>query len=257
MARLSRIQIFPLKSFDPVVVERVSVLPSGALENDRRWALFDEQGQFVNGKRTARVHPLRTQFDLNQGTVTFDTQGERQSFALNEDRARLEHWLSQQLGLTVHIREDVAHGFPDDSQAPGPTVIGAATLSDVASWYEGLEVDEVRLRFRANLEIDGEPPFWEDRLYGDEGTTVRFRIGAVEFEGTNPCQRCIVPTRSPVTGARYPEFARIFEARRREEFPAWAPPGRFDHFYRLAVNTRPATEKGGTLCVGDHVEIVA
>ena len=58
----------------------------------------------------------------------------------------------------------------------------------------------MRMRFRANLEIGEVPAFWEDRLYGESGTTVRFTVGAVCLEGTNPCQRCVVPTRDPLTG---------------------------------------------------------
>ncbi len=50
-ATLADIRVYPIKALDPVSVTRVRLLPSGALEGDRRWALFDEQGGFVNGKR--------------------------------------------------------------------------------------------------------------------------------------------------------------------------------------------------------------
>src|SRR5581483_2540325 len=96
--------------------------------------------------------------------------------------------------------ENLVNGFPDDLNAPGPTVISTATLRTVASWFPGLTVDDMRLRFRANLEIDGVEPFWEDRLYGEQGESVTIRIGRVTIEGVNPCQRCVVPTRDPSTG---------------------------------------------------------
>src|SRR5215469_10364537 len=35
-------------------------------------------------------------------------------------------------------------------------------------WPAPLSVDDLRLRFRATLEIDGVPAFWEDRLFGAE-----------------------------------------------------------------------------------------
>jgi hypothetical protein len=126
----------------------------------------------------------------------------------------------------------------------------------VATWFDGLAPGEVRRRFRANLEIDGVEPFWEDRLYSDEGGAVRFQVGDVVLDGTNPCQRCVVPTRSSETGERYDEFARIFESRRYETLPYWATRSRFDHFYRLAVNTRPVPGKEGTIRVGDEVTIL-
>ena len=60
----------------------------------------------------------------------------------------------------------------------------------------------------------------------------------VVLEGINPCQRCIVPTRDSRTGEPSPDFAQIFRARRAETLPPWANRARFNHFYRLAVNTR-------------------
>lgn len=253
MATLSRIRIYPIKSFDPVDVGEATVLPSGALEHDRQFALYDDQGIWVNGKRTPKIHSLRTQFDLAARRITLRAGEVAASFHLDENRVGLEHWLGDYFGMAIHLRENAEAGFPDDTEAPGPTVIGESTLQEVADWFPGLSVDDVRLRFRANLEIEGEEPFWEDRLYGDEGSLVRFRIGSVEFAGTNPCARCIVPTRSPTDGQRYPEFGRIFEERRYETLPYWATRSRFDHFYRLAVNTRLPSAGGGVIRVGDEV----
>lgn len=256
MARLARLYIFPLKSFDPVEVSQATVLPGGALEHDRQFALFDAKGGFVNAKKAAKIHPIRSAFDVPANRVTFTSGANRVEFDFDDDRESLERWVGEQLGTAVQLRENRTAGFPDDTAAPGPTVIGSATLQAVADWFPGLGLDDVRQRFRANLEIEDEEPFWEDRLYTEEGQLVQFRIGVVEFAGTNPCQRCIVPTRSPVTGERYPEFGRIFEAKRFETLPYWATRSRFDHFYRLAVNTRPASDKGGVIRVGDEVEIL-
>lgn len=133
-------------------------------------------------------------------------------------------------------------------------MIGQATLEEVGSWYPGIALTELRVRFRANLEIADTPPFWEDRLFGAPDETVRFQIGDVVLEGTNPCQRCIVPTRDTRTGEPFPEFSQTFRARREETLPPWANAARFNHFYRLAVNTRiPASEIGKSLRVGDEV----
>jgi len=158
--------------------------------------------------------------------------------------------------MAVRIEENPINGFPDDITAPGPTVISTATLADVTNWFSGLDLAESRRRFRANLEIEDVEPFWEDLLYGEEGEAVCFQIGNVQLEGTNPCQRCIVPTRSPQTGERYTEFAAIFEKQRYEKLPDWATRSRFDHFYRLAVNTRPVASHTGTIHVGDEVRIL-
>ena len=113
----------------------------------------------------------------------------------------------------------------------------------------------MRLRFRANLEVDGVEPFWEDRLFRTDSTPQPFRIGRVMFEGINPCQRCVVPSRDPSTGDVWPEFTRRFATLREQHLPEWAARERFNHFYRLTTNTRGAGESGGVIRVGDLIEL--
>lgn len=256
MPRLAYIQIFPIKSLDPVELAEATVLASGGLQHDRRFAMFDDRGRLINGKRTERVHTLRARYDLQADTMSLDAGEAPQTFHFEQDRAQLERRLAQHFGLAVSLRENVQGGFPDDTESPGPTIISSATLRNVADWFPGITLDEARKRFRANLEIDDVEPFWEDRLYGEEGAGVRFRIGEVEFVGTNPCQRCAVPPRDSGTGEKRDDFIGVFEERRYEALPWWATKSRFDHFYRLAVNTRPASSAGGVIRVGDQVEIV-
>jgi len=103
---------------------------------------------------------------------------------------------------------------------------------------------------------DALPAFWEDQLFAaTDANVVRFKIGDVAFEGSNPCARCPVPTRDSFTGiAADPTFQKRFNELRRAQLPAWSPVDRFDHFYRLSTNTRvPGTEQGKLLRVGDAV----
>lgn len=253
--RLARIVIYPLKSFDGLAVENALVLPSGSLEQDRRFALVDDEGKFINAKRTPRVHELRTEIDPVRRTIALHHGNTEREFHFDTDRAALESWMSEFFDIPCMLVENTDGGFPDDPAAPGPTVVSTATLQTAASWFPGMTLDKARLRFRVNLEIDGVEPFWEDHLYGENGATVRFQVGDVCFEGTNPCQRCAVPTRSPFTGEVTPAFAKHFGERREASLPAWAARSRFDHFYRLAVNTRglPGSE---LLNVGDTIHIV-
>lgn len=99
------------------------------------------------------------------------------------------------------------------------------------------------------------PAFWEDQLFGEsEASVVRFKIGDVAFEGSNPCARCPVPARESQTGINNEGFQRRFTDLRRAQLPPWAPADRFDHFYRLSTNTRvPSTEHGKLLSVGDNL----
>jgi uncharacterized protein len=253
---LHRIEIFPIKSLDGMTIDQVNVLSSGALRGDRQFAIMDEQGQFVNGKSTPLVHQLRARFSPDTLSHTLDTLDtlnvtlwraeteERQTFTLKDEgkdgRNGLEAWLSDFFGKTVTLKENTVTGFPDDLDAPGPTIVSTSTLETVAAWFPELDVSEIRRRFRANLEVSGVPPFWEDQLYGETKQLVKFQVGEVSFLGVNPCQRCIVPTRGSLTGLRDKAFQRQFEQKREAELPSWAARSQFTHFYKLAVNTRLA-----------------
>jgi len=258
LPRLERITIYPIKSLDGVDVDEAQVLANGALEHDRRFALVDSEGRFVNGKRTPAVHRIRATYDLAEETVHLHDTSRSTSagFSLTNDASRLSRWLSAALEIACVVAENASSGFPDERDAPGPTVISTATLAAVASWFPGLTLEEVRRRFRANLEIDGVEPFWEDRLVGAENALVPFQIGAVRWLGAKACQRCVVPTRSADGGEPTPGFQKTFAGRREQTLPASSPRERFDHFYRLAVNTQLASgQSPARLRLGDTVEI--
>ena len=103
--------------------------------------------------------------------------------------------------------------------------------------------------------LDDCPAFWEDQLFGDPDTTVKFRVGEAELLGTNPCKRCVVPTRDPSTGDELAGFQRTFVQQRKATLPSWANRARFDFYYRLATNTRAADDVAGKIIrIGDTVE---
>lgn len=254
--RVAKLFIYPIKSLDPVAVDRVTVLESGALKTDRRWGIFDASDKFVNGKRCAKIHSLRAKFNLDRLTVKLSAiDGDNYSeFSLNSDVKALESFLNDYFGFPVFFKENLEMGFPDDTDSPGPTIISTATLEAVTSWYPGLELEEVRRRFRANIEIEGVPPFWEDKLFIPEVSN--FQIGEVNFIGVNPCQRCVVVTRNPENGEAYPNFQKTFTRQRRENLPEWTQKAQFNHFFRLAINTRlPSTEAQKTISLNDAVNI--
>ena len=253
---LARIRIFPFKSLDGVDLDEAVVRKGAGLAHDREFCLVDENGDFVNTKRVGEsLVRIRSEFDRILGEITLRDGDDRATFSLERDGGGIEEWFEKRLEKPVRLKRDRELGFPDDTTAPGPTVISTATLRAVASWFPGCDLDQARRRFRANLEIDGVPAFWEDRLLGPAGTKFPFRIGEVTIEGINPCARCNVPTRNPATGEiQDPAFAKTFARRRQETLPAWAERSRFDHFYRLAVNTVvPESEAGKVIRVFDEV----
>ncbi|MEP0754365.1 MOSC N-terminal beta barrel domain-containing protein [Trichocoleus sp. Lan] len=263
MSYLARILVYPIKSLDGVSVTKATILKSGALQYDREFSICDAQGRFVNAKRNPKVHLLRTSFDIDTDTekitrVCLEVQGTEQThiFHIDRERTELEAWLSNYFDFPVKLCQNLVSGFPDDTNASGPTVISTATLETVASWFPTLTGDELRRRLRANLEIGGVPAFWEDRLFGAQEDVVPFLVRDVQINGVNPCQRCVVPTRDSLMGEVYPNFQKLFVQARKETLPSWVDSSRFNHFYRLSVNTRiPESEAGNILQVGDEVEI--
>jgi MOSC domain-containing protein len=252
---LSRIVIYPIKSLDGVSVNEARMTQGGILEFDRIYAIVDETGAYVNGKRTPRVQLLRTEYapDFQEIAIRVTDEPARRHFSLN-DLAPLNHWLSEFFGFTVSLVSEAKSGFPDDRTAFGPTVTSEASLYEVARWFPGLSLESVRRRFRSNLELEAGEPFWEDRLFGKPGELKPFQIGKVQFLGHNPCQRCVVPVRDPDRADPIPNFQKLFMERRKETLPPWAEAERFNHYYRFAVNTSvPATEAGKTLRVGDSI----
>lgn len=258
MPKLARINIYPVKSFSAQRVDEAPLLPGGGLEHDRRFALVDRAGDFVNGKRFPSIHHLRSRFDPASERLSLRVDGEDSEhvFDLRGDRSELAAWLSGYFDQPVTVEENTAGGFPDDVESPGPTIVSTATLVEVASWFPGVSLDECRDRFRANLEFDADEPFWEDRLLAEGLGVVRFQIGDAQLLGTNPCARCPVPSRNPQTGEAIHGFAKTFAQRRQAALPQWAPADRFDHFYRLSVNTRPIHARPTTLRVGDELKIL-
>jgi uncharacterized protein len=282
--RLANIRLHPIKALDPVSVNEARIGPNGGLELDRVWALYSADGRWVNAKRTAAMHFIRAAYAPEISSVTLTVPGDirnipAMTFAFPGDADGAAEWFSMYFEQAIQVRY-TREGFPDDGLAPGPTIVSTSSLKAVCDWFPGMTLDEARRRFRTTLEIDAAgppetnraefpssahhpgsstvatdplPPFWEDQLFTDSETSVvRFRIGDVALEGSNPCARCPVPARDSQTGITNDGFQKRFTELRRDQLPPWAPAKRFDHFYRLATNTRvPSTECGKLLRVGD------
>lgn len=255
MARLERLSVYPVKGLDGIDVDSAAVLEGGTLEHDREFALFDDDGDVINGKRTARVHDLRTDYDTDTRTLTVETSdGEDRAFDLETDREAAAEWFGAFFDEELTLERDTDTGFVDRREM-GPSVISTATLETVASWFDEMTVEGARRRMRANVEVSGVPAFWEDRFVSARAPA--FEIDGVRVEGVTPCGRCVVPERDPDTGEPIPEFRERFIERRRETFPEWADPDAFDHAYTLMLIAQvPEAFRGETLTVGDEVTVV-
>jgi uncharacterized protein YcbX len=259
LPRLARIQIHPVKSLDPIEVSAATIGPAGSLEIDRAWALYTLDGRLLTATGVPQLHLIRATYQTGFTSVSLSVPSNPKNissaaFAFPSDTTAASEWFGRYLGYPVMVRHDPT-GIPDDLIAHGPTVISTASLQAVCEWFPGTTIAEARLRFRATLELDGVPAFWEDHLFGAElRSVVRFHIGEVAIEGSYPCIRCPIPARDPHTGTDIIGFQKRFVQQRRAQLPPWSHADRFEHFYCLATNTRIAsTESGKSLRVGDSL----
>ncbi len=264
--KIQSIDIYPMKSLEPHSLQNANILSCGALQGDRCWAMVDEQGKYINGKRTPLIHSISSRFDASfntieiafrDGKVESSNEPRWQQFELPAEKENLEQILSKHFGYPVFIQQDTKQGFPDDLDAPGPTLIGSASLEIMTQWFPGLTVPQLKKRFRANIVLETAEPFWEDRLFGPPESPRRFRVGDVELLGVNPCQRCVVPSRDSVTGEVWGGFQKEFARLRKESLPDGTAKEHFNHYYRFAVNTRISPDnKGASISCGDVVELL-
>ena len=121
----------------------------------------------MNGKRTDRIHLIRTAFAEDCREASFWLQGEssKQTFVLSEAE-KIGRWLTNFFDFTVRFVNQPINGFPDDRVASGPTIVSEESLQEIVRWFPGLTLEGARRRFRSNLEIGTADPFWEDCLFG-------------------------------------------------------------------------------------------
>ncbi len=257
MPTIQQLRVYPIKSLDGFAVDEAHIWPGGGLANDREFALFASNHRALTAKTHAKIQRVRASFDLPNRLVTLTHNGEPELFHLDEQGDSIGEWFSDFLGEVVTFRHNDETGFPDDYEYSGPTLLSTATLREVSRWF-GLELEDCRRRFRANIEMggDGVYPFWEDCLIGLPHEEKAFYLGDVEVRNARPCARCPVPSRDPNTGEPLSGFQKYFAEQRRATMPDSSPRDAFGHFFYLALNTYiPYYEKGKALRVGQELGV--
>ena len=250
------ITIFPVKSLDGISLLKARIGVGGCLEHDREYAIIDSNGKYVNGKSNALVHLLRSKIDFEKEIIAFrhETAITWQQFHLQNDTVAINVFLSAFFKIPVALYKNTEGKFLDIPVKSGMTVLSTASLQTVGGWFSDMPLEETRKRFRATIEIDNVPAFWEDSLFYQEETVVEFKMGEATLYGMSPHARCVVPTRHPQTGEVIHAFQKTFAKQRIENLPNWSVLDDYGHGYYLSVDCYiPPTEFGKWIEVGDEV----
>lgn len=281
MPHVARITIHPVKGLEGTIVESARVSASGALENDRRWRLVDAEGAAL--PRCALLGHVRAEFDVAAREIDLAVDPRARVAAPPAGRFGLHpgpdgpcRWLSRYLGIEVSLEERPEGGFPDDPDAPGPSIASVASLAEVARWFS-IPLEEVRRRCRVGVEIDGCDPFWEDTLASPArplpvpsfrdlaaltadpwavpapAEPLPFSLGGAGFRAVAVRSMDDEASLDPATGKGTEHFRPIFEAWRRRLLRRDVDVSAWDGMYRLAVTTN-GDGRGGTVRVGDPVD---
>jgi len=256
---LSRITIYPVKSLDGISLQKAMIIEGGCLLHDREYAISDEFGNFIIGKTNPLVHTLRSIIDFESNTISFRQQKETDwnQFHLQKEKREIESFLSHYFGMPILFNKNSTGRFMDIPDISGVTVLSTSSLQSISEWFNNMSLEETRKRFRANIEIEGVPSFWEDHLFSKEGRGIEFKIGNVRMFGMSPRARCVVPTRNPETGEVIHAFPKSFARHRAASQPEWSTLNDYGHHYFLTVNCYiPETEIGKSIEIGNTISII-
>jgi uncharacterized protein len=256
---VSRIRIYPIKSLDPVELQEAEV-GIHSLRYDREFAMLTLDGRFMNGKRSGRVNELKATYDLSNYTVTFSGRvgGPAHSFHLLNDKTDIEKYLSGYFGEPISLLQNKQGQLMDIPTASSVTIVSEASLQSLHKDFSDRTLEDVRLRFRATLELGGVEPYWEENLIGEPGNGMRLTIGDIEMIGVSPRARCNVPPRDPLTGITDKTFVKRMMKSRESTLPENSHIRAYGSLYHLTINTYiPATQQGKWLRVGDQLKIIA
>ena len=255
---ISRIRIYPIKSLDPVELQEAEV-GVHSLRYDREFAMLTPDGRFMNGKRSGRVNELKAAYDLPNYTVAFSDRvgGPAHSFHLLNEKKEIEKYLGEFFGEPISLLQNKQGQLMDIPTASSVTIVSEASLLSLHKEFSDRTLEDVRLRFRASIELSGVEPYWEENLVGAPGVGMRIQIGELEMIGVSPRARCNVPPRDPLTGITDKTFVKRMMKSREKTLPEKSHIPEYGSLYHLTINTYiPETQKGKWLRVGDELKTI-
>jgi uncharacterized protein YcbX len=226
---------YPLKSAQGISLTQAQMNPLG-LEQDRRWVLIDEAGNFLSQRTCPAIGAIYVVANGSELTISLHGQtfiaqanpnhlisaivwGDTVAGCLGV-QPEIDRWLSSALGQSVRLvycpknalrvvdehyagqghRMAFSDGFP-------LLVISQSSLDELARLW-GAPIDF--RRFRPNLIVGGAcEPFAEDSWRS-------IRIDNAVFDLVKLCSRCVIPSLDPDTQLQTNGFLRFLAASRRK-----------------------------------------
>ncbi len=215
---ITTLQRFPVKGLSPEPMETMSLRPDEGVPGDRLYGFarydsgFDPSNprplpkdRFVVLLKNAALAGLKTRFDPPAKALQIQAGGATQSFDMKdpEAMARAAYFLHDSIGLSdpeppVFV-SSAPHRFTDVSVV-SPQMMNAISVLNLASVRDlearlGASIHPAR--FRANIEIDGLPPFSELENVGETLT-----FGDVSLRILQRTRRCAATEVNPITAER-------------------------------------------------------
>ena len=245
---MTRLRVYPVKSFAGLDISSTRVMPWG-LADDRRWAVVDPDGAPVTAREANALLAL-TAAVLDDGGLLLaerDREGEPLPVAVPVDAApvavghsrqgsalpagpEVDAWLTARLGRPVRLvwqpdplvrSVSPRHGGQPDDRVSladvGPLLLAnESSLAQLNRWMDGETPLLDMVRFRPNVVVDGDrdQPFAED-------TWPFVQLGEVRFRVSGVCDRCVMTTIDPVSLTRGKEPIRTLAKHRKWDGKTW------------------------------------
>jgi len=214
---------YPVKGLNAESLERVSLAPGEGLPHDRRFAIAHGSARFEREAprwlprtnffmllRDEKLALLRTTYGPETGKLAIERAGKQVVSADPTDpvgRTLLAGFFSGYLAGSARgapkLLEAEGHMF---SNAP-EKLVSVVNLASVRDLERVVREPVHPLRFRANLYIDGAPP-WDELTW----TGREMRIGGAGLAIGAPIERCGATNVDPESGARDLNIPRALEA---------------------------------------------
>jgi uncharacterized protein YcbX len=240
--RVSEIFVYPIKSCGGISVSASDVVERG-LAFDRRYMLIDGSGRFVSQREARRLCQVQVAFANDElrvvgpgiSPLTLPLRAEPdglssvkyQLWSSVGEAVKLpdgSRWFSEVIGSDVSL----VYMPEEERRAVNPARARPGDIVSFADGYPLLVISEASLadlnrrlpepvsmrNFRPNLVLSGAAPYAED-AFG------RVRIGPVWFRGVKRCERCVVTTLHPDSGAASKEPLRTLATYRQGAGKVW------------------------------------